>query len=38
MRAYEEHSNAMAYLLVDTVRVWRSDATVMKLMAAVGLR
>jgi serine/threonine-protein kinase len=38
MRAYEEHSNAMAYLLVDTARVWRTDATVMKLIAAVGLR
>jgi serine/threonine-protein kinase len=38
MRAYEEHSNAMAYLLVDTARVWHTDATVMKLLAAVGLR
>jgi len=38
MRAYEEHSNAMAYLLVDTARVWHSDATVVKLIAAVGLR
>jgi len=38
MRAYEEHSNAMAYLLVDTARVWHTDATVVKLIAAVGLR
>jgi serine/threonine-protein kinase len=38
MRAYEERSNAMAYLLVDTARVWHSDSTVKKLIAAVGLR
>ena len=35
MRAYEEHSNAMAYLLVDTARVWHTDATVVKLIAAM---
>jgi hypothetical protein len=38
MRAYEEHSNALAYLLVDTARVWHPDATVRKLIAAVGLQ
>ncbi|HWJ15821.1 MAG TPA: tetratricopeptide repeat protein, partial [Gemmatimonadaceae bacterium] len=35
-RAYEEHSNAMAYLLVD--RQWIRDATRERLLAAVGLR
>lgn len=35
-RAYDEHSNAMAYLLVD--RQWMHDATREKLLAAVGLR
>jgi serine/threonine-protein kinase len=35
-RAYEEHSNAMAYLLVD--RQWIPDATRERLLAAVGLR
>jgi serine/threonine-protein kinase len=34
-RAYEEHSNAMAYLLVD--RQWIPDATTQRLLAAVGL-
>jgi serine/threonine protein kinase/tetratricopeptide (TPR) repeat protein len=38
MRAYEERSNALAYLLVDTARTWRTDATVLKLIAAVGLQ
>ena len=38
MRAYEERSNALAYLLVDTPRIWRPDATVRKLIAAVGLQ
>jgi hypothetical protein len=38
MRAYEERSNALAYLLVDTTRLWRPDATVLKLIAAVGLQ
>jgi hypothetical protein len=38
MRAYEERSNALAYLLVDTGRTLRPDATVMTLIAAVGLR
>ena len=35
-RAYDEHSNAMAYLLVD--RQWIPDATTHRLLAAVGLR
>ena len=38
MRAYEEHSNALAYLLADTTRLWRTDATVRKLIAMVGLQ
>ncbi|MDF2771901.1 MAG: Adenylate cyclase, partial [Geminicoccaceae bacterium] len=38
MRAYEERSNALAYLLADTTRLWRVDATVRKLIAAVGLQ
>jgi eukaryotic-like serine/threonine-protein kinase len=38
MRAYEERSNALAYLLVDTSRIWVPDATVRKLIAAVGLQ
>ena len=38
MRAYEERSNALAYLLVDTTRVWRTDARVRKLIADVGLQ
>ena len=38
MRAYEERSNALAYLLADTARLWRTDATVRKLIAAVGLQ
>ena len=38
MRAYEERSNALAYLLVDTQRIWVPDATVRKLIAAVGLQ
>ena len=38
MRAYEERSNAIAYLLADTTRLWRTDATVRKLIAAVGLQ
>jgi tetratricopeptide (TPR) repeat protein len=37
-RAYEERSNALAYLLADTTRLWRVDATVRKLIAAVGLQ
>jgi len=37
-RAYEEHSNALAYLLVDTTRLWRTDAKVRELIAAVGLK
>jgi serine/threonine-protein kinase len=35
-RAYNEHSNAMAYLLVD--RQWIHDATRERLLTAVGLR
>ena len=35
-RAYKEHSNAMAYLLVD--RQWIHDVTRERLLAAVGLR
>jgi Flp pilus assembly protein TadD len=35
MRAYEEHSNALAYLLAD--RWWHRDADFQKLLAAVGL-
>ena len=38
MRAYEDRSNALAYLLADTTRLWRVDATVRKLIAAVGLQ
>jgi hypothetical protein len=38
MRAYEERSNALAYLLVDTTRLWHPDATVLKLIALVGLQ
>jgi serine/threonine-protein kinase len=38
MRAYEERSNALAYLLADTTRLWHVDATVRKLIAAVGLQ
>ena len=38
IRAYEERSNALAYLLADTARLWRTDATVRKLIAAVGLQ
>jgi TolB-like protein/Tfp pilus assembly protein PilF len=38
MRAYEERSNALAYLLVETTRVWHPDATVRKLITAVGLQ
>jgi tetratricopeptide (TPR) repeat protein len=37
-RAYDERSNALAYLLVDTTRLWRTDARVLKLLAAVGLQ
>ncbi len=37
-RAYQEHSNAMAYLLVDSTRHWRTDAKVRELIAAVGLK
>jgi eukaryotic-like serine/threonine-protein kinase len=38
MRAYNERSNALAYLLADTTRLWRPDATVRKLITAVGLQ
>ena len=38
MRAYEERSNALAYLLVDTTRLWHPDATVLKLISLVGLQ
>jgi serine/threonine-protein kinase len=38
MRAYEERSNALAYLVADTTRLWRVDATVRRLIAAVGLQ
>ena len=38
MRAYEERSNALAYVVADTARLWRVDATVRKLIVAVGLQ
>ena len=30
--------SALAYLLVDTTRLWHPDATVLKLIALVGLQ